>query len=106
MQSPDELRREIEALRDCIPKLSAAILWISVSLDVSIVLQGVVERAWSLSQFGPCSQRGKDLVPGGGFGSQPELNHCTLSGSARKGGSDAKKGRRITRRPFFDHWHE
>ena len=34
MQSSDEPRREIEALRDRISKLSAAILRINVSLDV------------------------------------------------------------------------
>ena len=44
MQSPDELRQEIEALQDRIFKLSAAILRISVSLDVRTVLQEVVER--------------------------------------------------------------
>ena len=35
MKSSDDLRREIEALRDRISKLSAAILRISESLDVS-----------------------------------------------------------------------
>ena len=43
MQSPDELRRENEALRDRISKFSAAILRISVSLGVSTVLQQVAE---------------------------------------------------------------
>ena len=49
MQSPDELRRENEALRDRISKLSAAILRISVSLDVSNVLQEAVESACALT---------------------------------------------------------
>ena len=38
LQSPDELRQEIETLRDRNSWLIAAILRISVSLDVSIVL--------------------------------------------------------------------
>ncbi len=49
MQSPDELKRENEALRDRISKLSAAILRISESLDVSTVLQEVVESACALT---------------------------------------------------------
>ena len=49
MQSSDELRRENEALRDRISKLSAAILRISVSLDVSTVLQEAVESACALT---------------------------------------------------------
>ena len=49
MHSRDELRREIETLRDRISKLSAAILRISVSLDVSTVLQEVVESACALT---------------------------------------------------------
>ena len=49
MQSPDELRRKIETLEDRISKLSAAILRISVSLDVSNVLQDVVESACALT---------------------------------------------------------
>ena len=69
MQSPDELRREIEALRDRLSELSPAILRISVSLDVSTILQEVVERAWNLSLCGPCSQRDDVLVSCGGFGS-------------------------------------
>ena len=49
MQSPDKLRRKIEALEDRISKLSAAILRISESLDVSTVLQEVVESACALT---------------------------------------------------------
>ena len=52
MQSPDELKREIEALQDRISKLSAAILRISVSLDVNTVLQEVVESACALTGAG------------------------------------------------------
>ena len=49
MQSPDKLRRKIEALEDRISKLSAAILRVSESLDVSTVLQEVVESACALT---------------------------------------------------------
>ena len=49
MPSPDELRRKIETLEDRISKLSAAILRISESLDVSNVLQDVVESACALT---------------------------------------------------------
>ena len=49
MQSPDELRRKIETLEDRVPKLSAAILRTSVSLDVNTVLQDVVESACALT---------------------------------------------------------
>ncbi len=49
MQSPDELRRKIETLEDRVPKLSAAILRISVSLDVNTVPQEVVESACALT---------------------------------------------------------
>ncbi len=87
MQSPDEVRQEVEALRNRISKLSAAILRISVSLDVRTVLQEI-------------------FVPCGGFRSWPESNNCTLSGSVRESRSETKKGRRFTRRPFFDHYHE
>ena len=38
IQSPDELRQEIEGLRDRISKLSADILRISLSLDVRTFL--------------------------------------------------------------------
>ena len=62
MQSSDELRREIEALRDRTFKLSAAILRISVNLDVSTVLREVIEKVWSLSQFGSYFRRGDILV--------------------------------------------
>ena len=62
MQSNDELRREIEALRDRTSKLSAAILRVSVNLDVRTVLQEVFERAWSLSQFVSYFRRGDILV--------------------------------------------
>ena len=49
MQRQDELRRENEALRDRISKLSAAILRISVSLDVGTVLQEIVKSACALT---------------------------------------------------------
>ena len=49
MKSPDELRRENEALGDRISKLSAAILRISASLDVNTVLQEVVDSARALT---------------------------------------------------------
>ena len=49
VQSPDELRREIEALRDRISKLSAASLRISSSLDLNTVLREVVESARELT---------------------------------------------------------
>ena len=49
MQSPDELRRENETLRDRISKLSAAILRISSSLDLSTVLREVVDGARALT---------------------------------------------------------
>ncbi len=49
MPSPDEMRRKIETLEDRVPKLSAAILRISVSLDVNTVLQEVVESACVLT---------------------------------------------------------
>ena len=49
MKSPDELRRENEALGDRISKLSAAILRISASLDVNTVLHEVVDSARALT---------------------------------------------------------
>ena len=49
MKSPDELRRENEALGDRISKLSAAILRISASLDVHTVLHEVVDSARALT---------------------------------------------------------
>ena len=49
MKSPDELRRENEALGDRISRLSAAILRISASLDVNTVLQEVVDSARALT---------------------------------------------------------
>ena len=49
MNSPDELKREIEALRDRISELSTAVLRISASLDVNTVLREVVESARALS---------------------------------------------------------
>lgn len=106
IQNPGELRREIEALRDRISQLNAAILRISVSLDVSAVLHEVVERARSLSQFGSYIRRSDVLVPCGGFGSWPELNNCTLSGFAREDRSETRKGRQVNRHPCLDHYHE
>ena len=49
MKSPDELRRENEALGDRISRLSAAILRISASLDVNTVLHEVVDSARALT---------------------------------------------------------
>ena len=49
MQSPDELRRGMEALQDRISKLSAASLRISSSLDLNTVLREVVESARELT---------------------------------------------------------
>ena len=49
MKSPDELRRENEALGERISKLSTAILRISASLDVNTVLQEVVDSARALT---------------------------------------------------------
>ena len=49
MQSPDELRQEIDALRDRISRLNMAILRISRSLDVGTVLQESVESARALT---------------------------------------------------------
>ena len=49
MKSPDELRREIDALRERISRLSAAILRISTTLDVGTVLREVVDSARALT---------------------------------------------------------
>ena len=49
MTSPDELRQENEALRDRISRLSAAVLRISASLDLSTVLHEVVDSARALT---------------------------------------------------------
>ena len=70
IQNPDELRREIEALRDRISKLSVAILRISVSLDVRSLLQEVVERLGVIPHSAPglreamSSSPVADSVPG------------------------------------------
>ena len=52
MSAPDELRREIAALRERISALSAASLRISASLDLETVLREVVESAQSLTGGG------------------------------------------------------
>ena len=49
MQSPEELRRENEALRGRISRLSAAVLRISASLDLNTVLHEVVDTARTLT---------------------------------------------------------
>ena len=49
MSAPDELRREIAALRERISALNAASLRISASLDLETVLREVVESARSLT---------------------------------------------------------
>ena len=47
--TPDDLRRENEALRDRISRLSAAVLRISDSLDLDTVLHEIVESARALT---------------------------------------------------------
>ena len=49
MNCPDETNREIQALRERISALSAAILRISASLDLDTVLQEAVDRARALT---------------------------------------------------------
>ena len=49
MKSPDELRREIDALRERISRLSAAILRTSATLDLGTVLREVVDSARALT---------------------------------------------------------
>ena len=49
MKSPDESRREIDALRERISRLSAAILRISATLDLGTVLREVVDSARALT---------------------------------------------------------
>ena len=49
MPNPDTLKRENEALRDCISKLSAASLRISASLNLATVLREAVESACELT---------------------------------------------------------
>ena len=49
MKSPDESRREIDALRERISRLSAAILRTSATLDVGTVLREVVDSARALT---------------------------------------------------------
>ena len=46
-ENPDELRRRIEMLDDCLSRLSAVLL-ISSSLDLDTVLQEVVDSAGAL----------------------------------------------------------
>ncbi|MDE2667741.1 MAG: response regulator [Acidobacteriota bacterium] len=49
MPNPDTLKRENEALRDCISKLSAASLRISASLNLATVLREAAESACELT---------------------------------------------------------
>ena len=49
LKNPDELRREVELLRDRISRLTAASLRISASLDVDTVLREIVEGAQALT---------------------------------------------------------
>ena len=49
MNEADNLRRENEALRDCLSRLSEASLRITEDLDLDTVLQGVVDGARSLT---------------------------------------------------------
>ena len=55
MDQPDELLREIEALRQRLSRLSAASLHINEDLDLDTVLQGVVDsaRALTASRYAP-----------------------------------------------------
>ena len=69
LTNPDKLRRENEALRDRISKLSAASLRISASLDLGTVLREAVESACALTgaRYGVIaiiddSSRGHDYV--------------------------------------------
>ena len=50
LEEADSLRRENEALRDRLSRLSEASLRISRSLDVDTVLQGVIDGACSLTR--------------------------------------------------------
>ena len=49
MDRPDELLREIEALRQRLSRLSAASLHINEDLDIDVVLQGALDSARSLT---------------------------------------------------------
>ena len=49
MDQPDELLREIEALRQRLSRLSAASLHINEDLDIDVVLQGALDSARSLT---------------------------------------------------------
>ena len=49
LKNPEELRREVELLRDRISRLTAASLRISASLDVDTVLREIVEGAKALT---------------------------------------------------------
>ncbi len=49
MKNPDELRREVELLRDRISRLTTASLRISASLDLDTVLREIVEGAQALT---------------------------------------------------------
>ena len=49
LNEADNLRRENEALRDCLSRLSEASLRITEDLDLDTVLQGVVDGARSLT---------------------------------------------------------
>jgi len=52
LNSPEQLRRENETLRERISRLSAAILRISASLDLNTVLQEAVDSARALTDAG------------------------------------------------------
>ena len=71
-KGPDELRRENEALRDRLSRLSAAVLRISSNLDLDTVLHEVVESARALTgaRYGVIatldeSRQVRDLVTSG-----------------------------------------
>ena len=65
MSAPDELRREIAALRERISALSTASLRISASLDLETVLREVVESAQSLTgaRFGAIATIDEEGAP-------------------------------------------
>ena len=56
MKNPDELRQENDMLRDRLSRLSAAVLRVSASLDLSTVLQEVVDSARALTCTRPPGQ--------------------------------------------------
>ena len=93
MNSPDELRQEIAALRERISKLNAAILRISASLDLDTVLREVVDSARALTgaRYGMIATVDKD-------GAIREFIASGLSANERRHMTDWPHGY-----PFFEH---